>query len=389
MKIKNIDRAAERIKKAVNEGEQIVIYGDSDLDGIASMVIVKETVDNLASILKKKASILSFSPERKTEGYGLNEKALEFIKSKVSEGLIVTLDCGITNFEEIEDAWKSGFSVVVVDHHKTVGGIPESAEVVVDPKQEEDRYPFKDFANAGLAFRLAEEILKKDMSDMLKDSFLELVALATISDMMPETGENEEMVREGLEKIEYSQRPAIKAMFSLLNPMDFSSKRDMVSKINSALNSSVINEHVPKPYLFLIESDFEKALMVGKELFKESRDKQRDVAALVEELTERVSVDDSPIVFEGSHLWEPEHLGAVASRLSNHFDKPVFLYRKGEEVSRGTVRVPKGLDAVKAMESCRDFLIMFGGHPPAAGFTVKNENIGKFEECLKKYFSSI
>lgn len=392
MKIKNIDKAAERIKKAVESGEQIVIYGDSDLDGIASMVIIKETIDNLISLLDKKKkesfpAVFSFSPERKVEGYGLNGKALEFIKSKVSNGLIVTLDCGVTNFKEIEDAKKSGFSVVVVDHHNTVGGIPEAAEIVVDPKQETDDYPFKEYANAGLAFKLAQEILKGNMSPMLRDSFLELTALATISDMMVEIGENEEWIKEGLEKIEYSQRPAIRAIFSILNPMDFSSKRDMVSKINSALNSSAIEGHVPKPYLFLIESDFEKAKKVAKELFEESQAKQRDVAMLVDELIERVTFKNPSVIFEGSHLWEPEHLGAVASRLSNYFNKPVFLYRKGEEISRGTVRVPKGMNAVNAMETCKNLLVMFGGHPPAAGFTVKNENIDKFEECLKKYFN--
>lgn len=392
MKIKNIDRVAERIKKAVENGEQIVIYGDSDLDGIASMVIVKETVDNLISLLPKEKkesfpTVFSFSPERKIEGYGLNETALAFIKSKVSGGLIITLDCGITNFKEIEEAKNSGFSVVVVDHHKTIGGIPEAAEIIVDPKQETDEYPFKEYANAGLAFKLAQEILKESMSSMLRDSFLELTALATISDMMIEIGENEEWIKEGLEKIEYSQRPAIRAIFSILNPMDFSSKRDMVSKINSALNSSVIEGHIPKPYLFLIESDFDKTKKVAEELFEESQGKQREVSMLVDELIEKVTFKNPKVIFEGSHLWEPEHLGAVASRLSNYFDKPVFLYRKGEEISRGTVRVPKGMDAVKAMESCKDLLVMFGGHPPAAGFTVKNENIDKFEECLKKYFN--
>lgn len=393
MKIKNLDKAAERIKKAVEDGEQIVIYGDSDLDGIASMVIVKEAVDNLISILPKEKkesfpAIFSFSPDRKNEGYGLNEAALAFIKTKVSGGLIITLDCGITNFKEIEDAKRSGFSVVIVDHHKTVGGIPEAAEIVVDPKQETDDFPFKEYANAGLAFKLAHELLKEKMSSMLRDSFLELAALATISDMMPEIGENEEIIKEGLEKIEYSQRPAIRAIFSFLNPMDFSSKRDMISKINSALNSSVIENHIPKPYLFLIEPDFEKAQKVAKELFEESQAKQRDVAMLVDELIEKVTFkNNSPIIFEGSHLWEPEHLGAVASRLCNYFEKPVFLYKKGEITSRGTVRVPKGMDAVKAMESCKDLLVMFGGHPPAAGFTVKNENIDRFEEGLKKYFN--
>jgi single-stranded-DNA-specific exonuclease len=392
MKIKNIDKAAERIKKAIEDGEQIVIYGDSDLDGISSMIIVKESIDNLISILPKEKKesfpvVFCFSPDRKNEGYGLNETALAFIKSRVSNGLIITLDCGITNFKEIEDAKNSGFSVVVIDHHKTVGGLP-NADIIVDPKQETDDYPFKEYANAGLAFKLAKELLQDKMSPMLRASFLELTALATISDMMPEVGENEEMIKEGLEKIEYSQRPAVRAMFSFLNPMDFSSKRDMIFKINSALNSAVIEDHVPKPYLFLIESDDQKVEKITEELFEEGKAKQRDVAMLVDELIEKVNFkNNSSVIFEGSHLWEPEHLGAVASRLSTYFNKPVFLYKKGEKFSRGTVRVPKGMDAVRAMETCKDLLVMFGGHPPAAGFTVKNENIDSFEEGLKKYFN--
>lgn len=393
LKIKNIEKAAERIKEAVLNGEQIIIYGDGDLDGISSMVIIKESIDNLISLLPKEKkesfpTVLSFSPDRKNEGYGLNDKALLFIKSKVSKGLIVTLDCGITNFKEIEDAKNSGFSVVVIDHHKTIGGIPEAAEIVVDPKQPSDDYPFKEYANVGIAFKLSEELLGNSLSAMLKDSFIELTALATISDMMPEVGENEQWIKEGLEKIEYSQRPAIRAIFSILNPMDFGSKRDMVSKINSALNSAVIENHIPKPYLFLIESDFDKAKKVAEELFLESHEKQREIAVLTDELIEKVSMNnDSSIIFEGSYLYEPEYLGAAASRLCNYFNKPVFLYKKGEEFSRGTVRVPKGMDAVKAMESCKELLVMFGGHAPAAGFTVNNGNIFKFEECLKKYFN--
>jgi single-stranded-DNA-specific exonuclease len=393
LKIKNIDKAAERIKKAVLSNEQIIIYGDGDLDGISSMVIVKESIDNLISLLSKEKKelfpvVYAFSPDRKNEGYGLNDKALAFIKSKVSKGLIITLDCGITNFKEIEDAKNSGFSVVVIDHHKAIGGIPEAAEIVVDPKQPDDEYPFKEYANVGIAFKLSEELLGDKLSPMLKDSFIELTALATISDMMPEVGENEQWIKEGLEKIEYSQRPAIRAIFSILNPMDFGSKRDMVSKINSALNSAVIENHIPKPYLFLIESDFDKAKKIAEELFLESQEKQREIAVLVNELIEKISMSDgSSIIFEGSHLWEPEYLGAVASRLCNYFNKPVFLYKKGEEFSRGTVRVPKGFDAVKAMESCKELLVMFGGHAPAAGFTVKNSNIFKFEECLKRYFN--
>ncbi len=384
MKIKNIEKAAKRILKAIKDKEPIIIYGDSDLDGISSMVILKETIDNISG----STEVLAFSPVR-NEGHGLSFEALDFIKSKVSRGLIITLDCGITNFDEIKEAKKSGFSVIVIDHHRPLNGIPEDAEIVVAPKQKGDKTIFKEYANVGLTFKLAEEILKDQMSPMLKQSFLELVALGTISDMMIEEGENKEWIEKGLNEIQMSQRPAIRAIFSILNPMDFSSKRDMVSKVNSALNSSSIRDHVHKTYLFLLENDFDKAVEIAKELMEESNKKQKEVALLVEELIEEVSKENSIFIFKGSDNWKSEYLGAVASRLSNHFDKPVFLYKKGEKISRGTVRVPKGYDAVEAMDNCKDLLIMFGGHAPAAGFTVDNKNLGKFEECLKEYFEKL
>jgi single-stranded-DNA-specific exonuclease len=380
MKIKNIEKAAKRIIKAVNQKETIIIYGDSDLDGISSMVILKETIDNIS----KFNNILAFSPVR-NEGHGLNFQTLDFIKSKANSGLIITLDCGITNFEEIKEAKESGFSVIVIDHHRPLENIPE-ADIVVAPKQKGDETAFKEYANVGLTFKLAKEILKEKISPMLEQSFLELVALGTISDMMIEEGENKEWIEKGLESIQMSQRPAIRAIFSILNPMNFSSKRDMISKVNSALNSSSIDGHIHKAYLFLLESDFDKALETAKDLIEESNTKQKEGASLTEELIEKISKEDSSIIFEGSYVWKGEYLGAVASRLSNYFDKPVFLYKKGEKISRGTVRMPKGMDAVKAMDSCKELLITFGGHAPAAGFTVDNSNIDKFEKCLKNYF---
>ena len=381
MKIKNIEKLAERIKEAIKNGEQIIIYGDSDLDGISSMIILKETIDNIKSI----PNLLAFSPDR-NEGHGLNKQALDFIKTKASSGLIITLDCGITNFEEIKEAKNSGFSVLIVDHHKTLGKVPEDAEIVVDPKQEGDNFPFKEYANVGITFKLAEEILGDNFSPMLRKSFLELVALGTISDMMIEEDENTSFIEEGLKGIEISQRPAIRAIFSILDPMNFTSKRDMISKVNSALNSAVINDYIPKTYLFLMENDFDKAVLVAEELMEESNNKQREVSSLTEELIDKISKEDKNLVFEGSYFWKGEYLGAIASRLCNYFDKPVFLYKKGEETSRGTARVPKDVDAVKAMEKCKEHLMMFGGHPAAAGFTIANKNLDLFESCLKKYF---
>lgn len=381
MIMKNIDKASERIKKAVDNDEQIIIFADSDLDGAASAVILKETIDNL----NYSKTVVLF-PDRKKEGYGLNKDVLEIIISKFKKGLLVTLDCGITNYEEVKIAKQKGFDVIIVDHHKEIGGKLPEADVIVDPKQKEDESPFKEYANAGVTYLLAEEILGESMPNMLKESFLELVALATISDMMIEIEDNKEFIIQGLSTLETSERPALKAMIKFLGKEKFKSKRDMVAKINSALNSAKINDHVMASYLLLVEPSMDNAEIMAKDLLEESEARHREINALADEVKNMFLNSSLKIIFAGSPKWNIEYLGAVASRLSNNFDKPVFIYQKYEEISRGTVRVPKKYDAVKAMENCSQLLETFGGHAPAAGFTIKNENIARFEQCLLEYF---
>lgn len=379
MKIKNIDKAAERIKKATIEKEQIIIFADSDLDGAASATILKETIDNL----NYSCSAVLF-PDRRREGYGLNKDVLEIIFSKFEKGLLITLDCGITNYEEVKIAKEKGFDIIIVDHHKEVGDKLPEADIIVNPKQKADESLFKEYANAGVTFRLSEEILGENMSKMLKESFLELVALATISDMMIETEDNKEFIIQGLLNIENSERPALKAIMSFLG--EFKSKRDMIAKINSVLNSARINDHIIASYLLLTESSLDKAKIIARELIEETESKHREIDALTENIKNKFLNNQSEIIFDGSPNWEIEYLGSVASRLCNYFNKPIFIYQKYENLSRGTVRVPKTQDAVKAMESCKELLKTFGGHAPAAGFTIKNENIEKFEKCLVEYF---
>jgi single-stranded-DNA-specific exonuclease len=395
MKIKNIDLVAERIRQAVKDGEQIIIYGDSDLDGVSSAVIIKETIDNLISKLnleekKKYPPVLAFFPDRKNEGYGLNEKALAFIKTQAKSGLLVTLDCGITNYEEIKDAKQNGFSVVLVDHHLPIGGKLPEADIIMDPKQPGDDFPFKEYCNAGLCFKLSEEILGSEMSSMLRETLLQLTALATISDMMIEEDENRDFIYNGLANILNSGRPALRALIDTLSNETFTSIRDMVSRINGILNSSKMENHVVLIYQFLIESNLEKAKKIAKGFIEEHENRQREIVSLTDNLKYIIGERPlTPVIFEGSSEYSIEYLGAVASRLTNFYGKPVFLYQKYPEYSRGSVRAPKDVDVVKAMESCQELLRTFGGHPPAAGFTVVNENIDQFKEGLLKYFNNL
>jgi len=172
--------------------------------------------------------------------------------------LLITLDCGITNYAEIESAKQSGFDVIIIDHHIPIGGQLPKADIIVDPKQPEDNFPFKEYCNTGLTFKLSQEILGDKMSSLLKESFLQLTALATISDMMIEEDENKDFILQGLANIEKSQRPALRALVEILGPQNFNSTRDLVSKMNGILNSSLMDDHVMLVYKYLIESNLKK-----------------------------------------------------------------------------------------------------------------------------------
>lgn len=389
-KIKNLSKAAKRIRTAVKNEEQIMIFGDSDMDGVASVVILQETINNLISLNKKKnyPEIIVGFPDRNEEGYGLNEEALKFLISKKDikrKTLLITLDCGITNVQTVKKAKESGIEVIIVDHHKVLEEVPE-ADIIVDPKQKQDKSLFKDYANAGLTFKLVKEILGKDMSLYLEDSFIELVMLATIADMMIEEDENQEWILRGLTNLSRTQRPALQAFYAVLNEMDFNSKRDFVAKIISVFNTVKMKDHKIKTYFFMLSNNLEDAKKQVKELIKDAEDRQLEIRALTENLKETLKDNLLPIVFHGSKKYRADYLGAVSSRLVSFFSKPVFLYAEKDKISRGTVRVPKGIDAVKAMDSCKDLLEMYGGHAPAAGFTVKNENLEKFKNALVDYF---
>ena len=177
MKIKNLTKAANRIKKAILQKERIILYGDADLDGITSVLIAEEAIKSLGGNI-----VARYFPEREKEGYGVTPKGLEYLKEH-APALLVTFDLGISNFKEIPMAKKLGFSVIVVDHHKVLDKLPK-ADIIVDPKQPGDKYPFKEFAACGLSLQLAKELLGKKMSDALYQSMVELAAMGTIADMM-------------------------------------------------------------------------------------------------------------------------------------------------------------------------------------------------------------
>ena len=375
MEIKNLKKAGQRILKAVKKKEKIVLYGDADLDGVTSLIILKEALLNLGGEI----SALYF-PDREIEGYGISEIGLNSLK-KFAPALLIALDCGIGNFKEVKLAKKLGFEVIIIDHHQVLDKLPE-AQIIINPYQKGDQYPFKGLATAALSFKLSEILLKNSLTENLRKNFLELVALATIADLMPRENENKILIEEGLKFLENSWRPGIKAFFETRELNHYLNLNQKVSKIISLLNIRDVENNFPSSLRLLTSSSRDEAKKLIERLLGKSWQRKERIEQIIQEIEKRISQKEEPIIFEGASHFEFTLISPVASNLCQKYQKPTFIFKKLKKESQGTVRVPAGLDSVAWMKKCQKYLITYGGHPAASGFRIKNENLEKFKKCL-------
>jgi len=375
-KIKNLAAAAKRIKAAIGAGENIIVYGDTDLDGVCAAIMIGEMIKNAGG---KTAAY--YFPDREKEGYGITKTALEKL-ARLVPALLVAVDLGIGNFEEVKLARRMGFSVIIVDHHEILGGVPE-ADIVIDPKQPGDGYPFKFLAASGLVFKLAEEFFGADFCGNLRQSFAEMAALATIADMMPRRDDNVEIINEGLAALKRSFRPGLRAFFDTDAFFENDSRnfKSRLNKIIAVLNVRDIRNGLPAAFDLLTTDSLEKSKKLIREFLEINKLRRAKIDAMVAMIEKRINPAD-PIIFEGNAGWESNLLGTITSILSLKYQKPAFLYKQLKTESQGTVRSIEGIDSVMLMKKCKDLLITFGGHPKASGFRVKNENLQKFKQCL-------
>jgi len=379
--IKNLKKAAERIKKAIKNKEKIILYGDADLDGVSSVIILKESIKNLGGEV-----IAVYFPDRETEGYGISETALSHLK-QFSPALLIALDCGIGNFKEIKSAKKIGFETIIVDHHEVLDKLP-AAKIIVDPKQKSDKYSFKGLANTGISFKLSEAMLGEKMSPVVRNNFLEMVALATIADMMPQEDENKIFIEDGLNNLENSWRPGIQAFFETEILNECSNLNQKVSKIISLLNVRDVENNLPASFRLLTSQSVEDSKKLIEKLLEKSFQRKENIEEIIREIESRLSKKQTPIIFEGAAHFEVMLISSVASTLCHRYKKPSFIYKKLEKESQGTVRTPAGINGVSLMKKCKKYLITFGGHAQASGFRVKNENLEKFKNCLIENYTN-
>ena len=376
--IKNLKEAADRIKEAVKNKEKIIIYGDSDLDGVTSVIIANEAIKNLGG----KIQALYF-PNRENEGYGISEMGLDFLK-KFSPALLVVFDCGISNFKEVKTAKKLGLEVIIVDHHEILDKLPD-VKIIIDPKQKDDKYPFKQFAACGLAFLLAVALLGKKMTENLRKDLIELAALGTIADMMPREDDNKIFILEGLRSLENSWRPGIKIFLDSLG--DSLRLDQKVQKLISILNARDVEDNLPASFRLLTLSSEDETKKLLEKLIEKSEEKKDRTETVLGQAEGRLLGKKEKIIFEGEKDWDYSLISIVASILVNRHQKPTFIFKKGDKESQGTVRMPKNTNAVLLMKTCQKLLLTYGGHPMAAGFRIKNENLAEFKKCLIKNYN--
>jgi single-stranded-DNA-specific exonuclease len=387
--VKNMIHAVERIVRAVEGGEKIVIYGDYDADGIcASSVLYK---------VFKEAGVETevYIPDRFKEGYGLNLKSVEAIISNGAR-LIITVDCGITDITEIELCNSRGVDVIVTDHHLPLAQVP-AALTILDAKQHDETYPFKDFCGTGMAFKLACALLTKDyFASRINKGFekwlLDLVAVATVADMMPLLGENRTLVIYGLRVIGKTKWPGLAA---LVKNALFQKKRvraeDIAFVIGPRLNAASRMGHATTSFELLNVSNAEEIASLIEHLEEMNKDRRALVDNIQKEIEKKLNALPvvPPVICEASAEWPSSILGLVSSRLTETHYRPSFLFSIDEEkgTARGSCRSAPGFNLVEAMDECKDLLIEFGGHANAGGLNLAVASLPDFAKRMSDIYA--
>ena len=380
--LKDMDKAAARITRAVDNMEKIAVYGDYDADGVTSTAMLYSYLET------RGADVIFYIPQREGEGYGMNIGAVEYLKEQ-GVTLIVTVDNGISSVQEVARANELGIDVVVTDHHRPQEILPD-AVAVVDAYRPDDTSPYKHFSGVGIAFKLlmALEDGAGDVEDLL-EAYSDLAAIGTIGDIVPLTGENRTLIRAGLERLSQSDRPGVQA---LLENAGVAGKAltstnvafTLVPRINATGRMGAPERAVR----LLISGYEEEAEVLSEEICADNEERRRVEAEIAEaafaDIEAKGYMKDRVVVVDGEN-WHHGVIGIVASRVTERCGKPCMIISRGETEAKGSGRSIEGFSLFEAICACGDLLIKFGGHPMAAGITLKPENIEAFRKRINRY----
>ncbi len=392
--MKDMDKAVKRVMTAITSGEKMAIFGDYDVDGTTATALLKLFFTELG------IDVETYIPERLTEGYGLSTGPVDALAER-GVTLIITTDCGVSNFDEVTYASTLGMDVIITDHHMVPDKVPP-AVAILNPRQEGCKFPFKGLAGVGVAFNFAMALRTKlreaghfkaeaDMPNL--KNYLDLVCIGTVADMVPLVGENRLFVKYGIEVLKKSAREGLKALKAASGVRDESLNTETISyQIAPRINAAGRVKRADIALDLLTTSDPVKAMKLASELDSINCGRQeieRKIYSEAEALLESEQGKKGFVIF--SEKWHPGVIGIVASKLVNRYNRPTVMIAIDGEVGRGSGRGIKNFDLLEGIKSCAHLLERYGGHKAAAGFTIRKENIDTFKreflEALEKNLS--
>ena len=390
MLLPDMERGVARLQSALRSSETIGVFGDFDTDGITGTALLARALRDLG------AHVVTYIPDRVDEGHGLNDVAIRRLSDK-SVSLMLTVDCGATSISEIEVAASLGIDTIITDHHTVLTELPNAC-AVINPKRADSRYPYGELTGVGMSFKLVEA-LYAELGREWPGHLLELVALGTVADVGPLTGENRYMVKEGLERLNTSESPGIRALAAVsgqkLGSLDTESLSfGLIPRLNSAGRLG----HAGVSLELLTATSMATAEPMAQQLDRKNSERQRVTETAVREARKQVEAEMTaggapPIIIVSGRDWIPGILGLIAGRLSDTHYRPVVAVGLGEEVSRASARSIAEFDIVAALADSQQLLTRFGGHPQAAGFAVPTTSlpllVGRLKERAERQLGDL
>ncbi|MFK7060336.1 single-stranded-DNA-specific exonuclease RecJ [Flavobacterium oreochromis] len=377
--MKDMDKAVQRIEKAILRNENILVFGDYDVDGTTAVSLVSSYLKSFYPY------VATYIPDRYTEGYGVSYQGIDFAEDN-DFSLIIALDCGIKSIDHVSYASQKGIDFIICDHHRPGSNLPD-AIAVLDPKREDCFYPYKELCGCGVGFKLIQA-LASNRGQTIEDlvPYLDLVATAIGADIVPITGENRVLAKFGLEVINSSPRPGIQALILNLKKKELTIS-DVVFIIAPRINAAGRIKHGNYAVALLTEFDLLQASQCAAdiEIFNSNRkdlDKQITEEALDQILKNQEIDRFSTVVYNEN--WHKGVIGIVASRLVENYYRPTIVFTKSGDKLAASARSVKDFDIYNALEACSDHLEQFGGHMYAAGMTLKEENYKAFKTAFEK-----
>ncbi len=383
--LSDMEKAVARVLQVKKNKELVCIYGDYDVDGITSSTILHDFFQQIG------IKSFTYLPDRNKEGYGLNNKAIDYILEQKAN-LIITVDCGITGAKEVEYARQKNLDIVITDHHFVPEQIPR-AVAVINPKKPKDKYPEKMLAGVGVTFKFIEAIAQKIKDYDLEQLkwLLDLVAIGNVADCVPLLGENRTLTKFGLVVLARTRRTGLKQLFEVgrvkISPSQLPTGEQIGFQIAPRINAAGRMDHASAAYELLIKNEDDRvgARTLALDIEAQNKHRQKVTQEIIKEVENQLDKDNLPaVVIESSEHWRLGVVGLAAGRVADKYNRPCIVLQEKGGAFKGSCRSVPAFHLMEALTELKDLLEAFGGHSQAAGLTVKKENFAEFKKRFTK-----